>query len=82
MFPPRLQHLADSLAELAEALLRPEELLERVDAEQHLEHPHRQPLRNPRARRAGVAAARPQHCVSPVGGGRPIASTPLAHLRD
>jgi hypothetical protein len=73
----------DSLAELAEALLRPEELLERVDAErERVEHPHRRPLRNPRARRAGVAAARPQHCVSPVGGGRPVASTPLAQLRD
>ena len=77
MFPPRLQHIADSLAELAEAMLRPDELI----AHEVNEHPHRQPLRSSRTRRSG-AAPRPQHCVSPVAGGRPAPATALAQLRD
>jgi hypothetical protein len=29
-------------------------------------HPHRQPLRSHRIRRAGAVQARPAHCISPV----------------
>jgi hypothetical protein len=82
MFPPRLQRIADSLAEVADAMLRPEELLDRVCDDSDPAHPHRQPLRSSRPRRAGVAAARPHHCVSPIAGGRPAPATALAKLRD
>jgi hypothetical protein len=81
MFPPRLQRIADSLAEVAEAMLRPEEPVDRGAADDP-PHPHRQPLRSSRTRRAGVSAARPQHCVSPIAGARPAPATALAKLRD
>jgi hypothetical protein len=29
-------------------------------------HPHRQPLRNPRRRRAGAVPPRSQHCLTPL----------------
>jgi hypothetical protein len=48
----------------------------------HLHHPHRRPLGTAarggrgRERRAGMVAARPAHCLSPVRGGRPVESSP------
>jgi hypothetical protein len=73
MFPSRFSRLADSVLELADAMLAP-------DSTPLADHPHRKPLRAPgssargrgpfdRRRRPGAIAAPPQPCVTPLARG-------------
>jgi hypothetical protein len=69
MFPSRTpRRLADTLLELADAILRPLPDADgdpaRIDGPEP--HPHRQPPRIARDRRPGAATTPPQHCLCPL----------------